>query len=82
MEETGAFVATGVLPNFGPNSRTILPIQHTFPTRCGTDNFFHFSICFSNCLEWTTTNILDQEDCMFLGCSHLNNTIFTISFTD
>jgi len=30
--------------------KTILPAWPTFPTRCGTDGFFHFSICCSNCL--------------------------------
>jgi len=42
----------GVLANFGPNSQTILPVWHTFPTRCSRDGFFHFSICCSNCLGW------------------------------
>ena len=55
----------GVLANFGLKSQTILPIWPTFPTRCGTDGFSHFSICCSNCLgwywgrPWTWTNLLD-----------------------
>jgi len=51
-EETGAFVAAHVFANFSPNSWTILPIWPTIPTKCGTDGFFHFSICCSNCLGW------------------------------
>ena len=43
---------SGVLANFELNSQTILPIWPTFPTRCDTDGFFHFSICCSNCLGW------------------------------
>ena len=39
----------GILADFGPNSQTI---PHVWPTRCGTDGFFHFSICCSNCLGW------------------------------
>ena len=31
---------------------TILPVLPTFPTRCGTDGFFHFSIHCSNRLGW------------------------------
>jgi len=37
---------------FRPNSQTILPVWPMFPTRWGTDGFFHFSICCSNCLGW------------------------------
>jgi len=47
MEETGAY-----LPISARTVKTILPVWPTFPTRCGTDGFFHFSICYSNCLGW------------------------------
>ena len=43
----------GVLANFGPNSQDyILPVWPTFPTRCDTNGFFHFSIYCSNRLGW------------------------------
>jgi len=42
----------GILANFSLNSQTILPVWPTFPTRCNTDGFFHFSICCSHCLGW------------------------------
>ena len=32
--------------------RLYCPYGPCFPTRCGTDGFFHFSICCSNCLGW------------------------------
>ena len=67
IEETGAFVAAMFIIKSGrqlleqlhydgrctcPNSQTILPVWPTFTARCGTDCFFHFSICISNCLGW------------------------------
>ena len=40
------------LPISARTVKTILPVWPTFPTRCGTDGFFHFSICCSNRLGW------------------------------
>ena len=40
------------LPISARTVKTILPVWPTFPARCGTDGFFHFSICCSNRLGW------------------------------
>ena len=40
------------LPISARTVKTILPVWPTFPTRCGTDGFFYFSICCSNRLGW------------------------------
>ena len=40
------------LPISARTVNTILPVWPMFPTRCGTDGFFHFSICCSNRLGW------------------------------
>ena len=42
----------GYLPILARTVKTILPVWPRFPTRCGTDGFFHFSICCSNRLGW------------------------------
>ena len=40
------------LPISARTVKTILPVWPRFPTRCGTDGFFHFLTCGSNRLGW------------------------------
>jgi len=61
----------GVLANFSLNSRTVLPVWCTFPTRCDMDGFFNFSICCS--ITWD--GIVDDNEHLgsgrpFLGGSY------------
>jgi len=70
----------GVLANFGPNSPTILLVWPTFPTRCGTDGFFHFLICCSNWYwGWQQTTWIRKTVMVFRCRKNFMCVIFTVT---